>query len=245
MDEVRLVIYIRARDLRLDESETRHLLIWAKGTMETVNSIICFMGEIFDGRVRLVICLLIGGYGGRRLRHLLIWELRWTEGDSVICLQAGPWTVRLVILLGPRQGYDGRLISSICLFGRRDSSSAYLGEVTVDKDSSSAYLGEVTVGESDSSSELEKNYWRKWSCQIIISVGVPTSSDAPHRLQAKNWAHFPENILATELKKHPTKRCRVCYKHKIRKETTCQCRQCQVPLHLPTCFEKHHTVQNY
>ncbi|GBM05792.1 hypothetical protein AVEN_269-1 [Araneus ventricosus] len=41
-----------------------------------------------------------------------------------------------------------------------------------ERDSSSAYLGEVTVDESDSSSEFKKNYWRKWSCQIIISAGV-------------------------------------------------------------------------
>lgn len=75
--------------------------------------------------------------------------------------------------------------------------------------------------------------------------GYPSNIDAPLRLQAKNLAHFPEKIPSTKSKMHPTKRCHVCYKQKIRKETVWQCKQCQVPLHLPTCFEKYHTLHNY
>ena len=60
--------------------------------------------------------------------------------------------------------------------------------------------------------------------QVVLSnystYGRPSSANTPQRLQAKNWAHFPKNIPATESKEHPTKRCRVCYKHKIKKETT-------------------------
>ena len=52
--------------------------------------------------------------------------------------------------------------------------------------------------------------------------GRPSSANTPQRLQAKNWAHFPENIPATESKEHPTKRCRVCYKHKIRNHLAMQ-----------------------
>lgn len=48
--------------------------------------------------------------------------------------------------------------------------------------------------------------------------GCPSNSDTPVRLQVKNWAHFPETIPSTESKQRPTKRCYVCYKHKIRKE---------------------------
>lgn len=49
--------------------------------------------------------------------------------------------------------------------------------------------------------------------------GRPSSSDTSPRLAAKNWAHFPENIPSTK-SKQLGKRCHVCCKHNIRKETT-------------------------
>lgn len=75
--------------------------------------------------------------------------------------------------------------------------------------------------------------------------GRPSCSDTPARLQAKRWGHFPEYIPSTQNKRKPTKRCRVCYKNKIRSETPWQCKQCRIPLHLPECFEKYHTLEDY
>uniref|UniRef100_A0A1B0F9G8 PiggyBac transposable element-derived protein domain-containing protein n=1 Tax=Glossina morsitans morsitans TaxID=37546 RepID=A0A1B0F9G8_GLOMM len=43
--------------------------------------------------------------------------------------------------------------------------------------------------------------------------GRPSHSDAPLRLQPKNWFHFPEHIPPTANKQLPTKRCHVCAKH--------------------------------
>lgn len=74
--------------------------------------------------------------------------------------------------------------------------------------------------------------------------GRPSQSKCPTRLQAKHWAHFPENIPATNKKQHPAK-CHVCKKHNIRSETTWQCKTCLVPLHIPKCFEMYHTLEKY
>ncbi|KAJ8927974.1 hypothetical protein NQ314_019500 [Rhamnusium bicolor] len=63
--------------------------------------------------------------------------------------------------------------------------------------------------------------------------------DAPMRLVAR---HFPSHVEKNEKKnKLMAKRCVVCRKHKIRKETTYKCAQCNVPLCIFKCFEKYHT----
>ncbi|KAI4474615.1 hypothetical protein M0802_015530 [Mischocyttarus mexicanus] len=37
------------------------------------------------------------------------------------------------------------------------------------------------------------------------------------------------------------KRCRVCYSHKIRQDTSYMCKSCKVPLHIEKCFQANHT----
>ncbi|KAJ8928125.1 hypothetical protein NQ314_019351 [Rhamnusium bicolor] len=67
--------------------------------------------------------------------------------------------------------------------------------------------------------------------------------DAPMRLVAR---HFPSHVEKNEKKnKLMAKRCVVCRKHKIRKETTYKCTQCNVPLCILKCFEKYHTQKKY
>jgi hypothetical protein len=65
------------------------------------------------------------------------------------------------------------------------------------------------------------------------------------RLKAKQYGHFPKHIDPTASKKNPTRVCKVCSKHNKRSETTWKCKVCQVALHLPDCFERYHTVEDY
>lgn len=71
-----------------------------------------------------------------------------------------------------------------------------------------------------------------------------SSVETPLRLQAQYWAHFPKNIDPTPRNKHPTRTCKVCYKHKIRSATKWECAKCKVALHLPECFKKYHTMED-
>lgn len=75
--------------------------------------------------------------------------------------------------------------------------------------------------------------------------GRISAGNAPGRLQAKQWGHFPRNIPPTNAKKNPQRRCVVCAKHKKRSETTWECKKCLIALHIPSCFEKYHTLQDY
>lgn len=72
-------------------------------------------------------------------------------------------------------------------------------------------------------------------------TGRPSLSN-PMRLQGR---HFPETIPATDKKAFPSKKCKVCSDHGLRKEVRVQCKQCKVPLHMDGCFEVFHTVVNY
>lgn len=89
--------------------------------------------------------------------------------------------------------------------------------------------------------------------QILESVCVPeytkrgrlSVGDTPLRLQAKQWGHFPRKIPATEAKQNPQRRCKVCTKRKKRCETTWECKECLVALHIPECFEIYHTEVDY
>ena len=60
----------------------------------------------------------------------------------------------------------------------------------------------------------------------------------------KNWAHFPEYIPSTKSKEHHQKRCHVCFKHHIRKDTG-SAKNAKYRCISKTCFEKYHTLQNY
>ncbi|GFU12240.1 uncharacterized protein NPIL_350091 [Nephila pilipes] len=59
-------------------------------------------------------------------------------------------------------------------------------------------------------------------------------SDCPLRLTGR---HFPDLV--------PSKRkCIVCSKAKVRRETRYQCNECDVGLCVQPCFRKYHTADN-
>ncbi|XP_017759329.1 PREDICTED: piggyBac transposable element-derived protein 4-like [Eufriesea mexicana] len=92
---------------------------------------------------------------------------------------------------------------------------------------------------------IAESLLKKMPKPIYKERGVLSSGDAPDRLCAKEWAHFPKHIDPTPSKLRPSKRCTVCHKNKKRKETTWECKKCKVPLHVPECFERYHTVTDY
>ena len=62
--------------------------------------------------------------------------------------------------------------------------------------------------------------------------------------------HFPSYVEVPESstnknKKHQRRRCVVCSKSNIHKETRFICKTCDVGLRAVPCFEKYHTVINY
>ena len=45
--------------------------------------------------------------------------------------------------------------------------------------------------------------------------------------------------------KTPTRKCRVCVRKNIKKETRFLCAQCGVPVHPEGCYTRYHTLKHY
>ena len=58
-------------------------------------------------------------------------------------------------------------------------------------------------------------------------------------------AHNAHDVAPGARKATPTKRCKVCQKAGVRKETRYHCEVCSTPLCIAPCFERFHTVQHY
>lgn len=74
---------------------------------------------------------------------------------------------------------------------------------------------------------------------------APYNSDPSKRLDASFAAHRLVPILPTPKKQHPTRRCRVCARKGLRKETSFHCKGCGVPLHPGECYTLYHSRANY
>lgn len=84
--------------------------------------------------------------------------------------------------------------------------------------------------------EVHHNETRK------VKRGRPSAESDPIRLIQR---HFPEYVPATENKAGPTRRCVVCSKQNIRRESRYQCVECGVGLCAAPCFKNFHTKKNY
>lgn len=69
-----------------------------------------------------------------------------------------------------------------------------------------------------------------------------TSVESPLRLTER---HFPRKVPASEKKKNAARKCVVCSKKKLRKESVYECEKCNVGLCVVPCFEIFHTQKNY
>lgn len=77
-----------------------------------------------------------------------------------------------------------------------------------------------------------------------VAVPRPTKrqkmqSDCPLRLTAR---HFPDIVPPTSLKKNALRKCIVCSRKKIRRESRYQCTECDVGLCVQPCFKIYHTT---
>ena len=69
--------------------------------------------------------------------------------------------------------------------------------------------------------------------------------DPPGRLDGKLKNHKLVHIPPTKKDKTPTRRCRVCIRKNIKKETRFVCAHCGVPLHPEGCYTQYHTLKHY
>ena len=74
--------------------------------------------------------------------------------------------------------------------------------------------------------------------------GRPRSLPTPDRLRGKD-SHFPELIPVQGKRRNQYKRCTVCLKHGVRKETKYQCEVCHEPLCPAPCFKNFHSLNDY
>ncbi|GFU00834.1 uncharacterized protein NPIL_437351 [Nephila pilipes] len=64
-------------------------------------------------------------------------------------------------------------------------------------------------------------------------------SDCPLRLTGR---HFPDLVPSTSSEKNTSRKCIVCSKAKVRRETRYQCNECDVVLCVQHCFRNYHTA---
>jgi hypothetical protein len=94
---------------------------------------------------------------------------------------------------------------------------------------------------SSSSDELQDSSWTP----APTPLKQAPKSDPPGRLDGKLENHKPVHIPPTKKAKTPTRRCRVCIRKNIKKETIFVCTHCGIPLHPEGCYTQYHTLKHY
>uniref|UniRef100_A0A667ZA88 PiggyBac transposable element-derived protein domain-containing protein n=1 Tax=Myripristis murdjan TaxID=586833 RepID=A0A667ZA88_9TELE len=73
----------------------------------------------------------------------------------------------------------------------------------------------------------------------------PYNTDPGRRLDRNIANHALVPILPTPKKQHPTRRCRVCSRKGLRRETSYCCAGCGVPLYFGECYTLYHSKAHY
>ena len=79
---------------------------------------------------------------------------------------------------------------------------------------------------------------RAQNLPVYRSRGRPSRLPGPRRLIGR---HFPVEITPTSTRAKKYKRCDVCSRNALRKETKFMCDICEVPLCAAPCFKIYHT----
>jgi len=75
----------------------------------------------------------------------------------------------------------------------------------------------------------------------LLQQNVPQKRP-PGRLHGKLKNHKLVGILPTKNDETPTRKCRVCVRKNIKKETRFLCALCDVRLHPGSCYTRYHTL---
>lgn len=90
---------------------------------------------------------------------------------------------------------------------------------------------------------LIKELFEKFQGGVTKPVhGRPSTEPPPSRLTER---HFIDRIPATGKKSKPQRRCAVCSKHGLRRDTVFWCPDCEAGLCLGECFKVYHTKSNF
>ncbi|PNF40383.1 hypothetical protein B7P43_G01593 [Cryptotermes secundus] len=73
----------------------------------------------------------------------------------------------------------------------------------------------------------------------------PPVKEPVNRLEGGLKIHKMVHVSPSNKKNGAMRKCRVCAKHKIRKETSVMCAGCGVALCKLSCFNVYHTKKNY
>ena len=82
----------------------------------------------------------------------------------------------------------------------------------------------------------------------LINQNAPRRApvkDPPVRLDGNIERHVLKHLPPTRKDRNPTRKCRVCIRRNVRRETRYYCILCGVPMHPESCYVRYHTLVDY
>ena len=174
-----------------------------------------------------------------RLQHsctvLIQWTSIWLTTHSFVKLSSGPKKVFFCLL-------QCCLFNSYVTFSK-DNPNSHISFLDFMADIIENLIHTLDAVSSPSSTSDES--------QGLSRTPTPTppkrapKNDPPGRLDGKLKNHKLVHIRPTKSDKTSTRKCRVCTRKSIKKETRFLCAQCGVPLHPEGCYTQYHTLKHY